>query len=269
MKYTHNKPIINNQEKFIRAKKSLGQNFLNSTALAKDIVRAGVITKNDTVLEIGPGKGLLTKELLAHGARVVAFEKDDRLKTYLEEKFKEEIESKKFLLIPDDIFHLKQHNISLPKKFKVVANIPYYITGKLIPFLFEQDPLPETIVLLVQHEVAQRIAQNKKESILSLSVKVFSSPKIVKKVPARYFTPKPKVHSAVLQLSHISKNNFKDVDEKTFFSLVKRGFASRRKLLKNNIRFDEKVWHTCDIAEGARAEDVPLKKWLCLAKHYE
>ena len=249
------------------AKKSLGQNFLNSISVAKDITGAAHITPSDTVLEIGPGKGILTAELLRSGAQVVAFEKDESLKEYLQKKFKKELEAQRLILIYDDIFNLEKHKIILPKNFKVVANIPYYITGRVIPFLFDLSPLPHTIVLLVQHEVAKRIAQDKKESILSLSVKVFSTPKIIKKVSAKYFKPEPKVNSAVILLTNISKDNFKKVSSKKFFSLIKNGFAKKRKLLKNNILFDEKIWHTCNISISARAEDIPLEKWLCLAKH--
>lgn len=275
----------------VHAKKSLGQNFLNSRAVARDIVRAAELSATDTVLEIGPGKGFLTSELLASGAHVVAVEKDDRMIPILSEKFADAITSKQFVLIHGDIidmmgkkgFSTNQlgHALGIGKsdkmkdlplfRYKLVANIPYYLTGQIIRMFLETKGHPERMILMVQKEVATRIvARAKKESILSIAVKVYGTPKIIKKVPARYFTPAPKVDSAILSIENISSKNFPDpVTEKLFFEIVRTGFAHKRKILAGNLKVllgakTLEILGSVGIKENARAEDVSLEQWLAL-----
>lgn len=163
----------------MKAKKSLGQNFLNSPSAVRSIITAGQVGKTDVVLEIGPGKGVLTKELLKTGAKVVAIEKDDRLIIFLSELFASEIDSGQFVLIHADILDLvsmdsmSQHlSEILGLKYKIIANIPYYITGEIIKRFHTTPKNPILMVLLVQKEVADRIIANDgKESVLSISVK--------------------------------------------------------------------------------------------------
>ncbi len=257
----------------MRAKKSLGQNFLNSKTVAQDIVRAAELVPTDTVLEIGPGKGFLTEGLLVSGAHIIAVEKDDRMIPLLQEKFAEEIANKKFTLIHGDIVELlEKGTLSLPQHYKLVANIPYYITGFILRAFLETKSKPERIILMLQKEVADRIvARDKKESILSIAIKAYGTPRIVKKVPARYFTPAPNVDSAVLAITNISNKNFPDTaSEKRFFEIMKAGFAHKRKQLAGNLKntFGE---HTRTLLEQAgvprniRAEDITLQQWLKLS----
>lgn len=260
----------------IRAKKSLGQNFLNSKAVARDIVCAAEITPTDTVLEIGPGKGFLTGELLASGARIIAVEKDDRMIPFLSEKFANEIKAKKLTLIHGDIlefdpktYHLKANS------YKLIANIPYYLTGYIIRTFLEAESKPERMILMVQKEVATRIvARDGKESILSIAVKAYGTPKLIKKVPARYFTPAPKIDSAILAITNISGKNFLDKNaEKLFFEIVRVGFAHKRKMLAGNLKEilggrTSEILEGIGIAGNARAENLSLDQWLALTLKY-
>lgn len=260
----------------VRAKKSLGQNFLNSKTVARDIVRAAALSTGDTVLEIGPGKGFLTSELLSSGAHIIAVEKDDRMIPLLQEKFFEEIKKKQLTLVHGDILEeLADKKMKLAPSYKLVANIPYYLTGQIIRTFLETDKKPERMIIMVQKEVAMRIvARDKKESILSIAVKVYGTPKLIKKVPARYFTPSPKVDSAVLSIENISGHNFKDkAAEKKFFELVRTGFAHKRKVLAGNLReiLKEKtleILSSVGLSEKARAEDLTLEQWLKLASKF-
>lgn len=253
----------------MRAKKSLGQNFLNSKAVVRDIISAAHLSNSDVVLEIGPGKGVLTEELLKNSQRVIAVEKDDRMIPYLEEKFPNEIAENKLLLIKGDIVELIETNtLEIPNEYKLIANIPYYITGFLLRAFLERENKPQHIVFMVQKEVADRIvARDKKESILSVAVKVYGTPKLIKKVPARYFTPAPKVDSAILSIENISGNNFIDIhEEHFFFEVLKSGFAHKRKQLLKNLKenYGESVAHAflkLQIPLTIRAEDVPFDMW--------
>ncbi len=256
---------------FLR-KKSLGQHFLKTASYLRAIADAAHIEKGDVVLEIGPGEGALTKELLARGATVLAVEKDHRLIPVLEEKFAEEIVDKKFFLHEGDALEIYPEKIVGGTEYKLVANIPYYITGALFKKFLSGGHQPNTLVFLVQKEVGERIAKSMKESILSLSVKAYGKVKYIKTVPRGAFAPPPDVDSAILAVSDISKNNFNDTQhEEKFFQLVKGGFAQKRKMLKKNISGilgaeTETLMRAADIADTARAEDVPLAKWITLSK---
>ncbi len=259
----------------MRAKKSLGQNFLNSKTVAQDIVKAAELSPSDTVLEIGPGKGFLTGALLASGAHIIAVEKDDRMIPILSEKFATKIAEKRFTLIHGDIVELiegSQTSLNLPVAYKLVANIPYYITGYILRAFLETKLKPERIILMLQKEVADRIvARDKKESILSIAIKAYGTPRIVKKIPARYFTPVPNVDSAVLAITNISNKNFPNTaSEKRFFEIMKAGFAHKRKQLAGNLKdiFGEHtrtLLEQVGIHQNARAEDISLYQWLKLS----
>ncbi len=251
-------------------KKSLGQNFLHDTNIISDIVAASGAYKGDVVLEVGPGEGTLTKQLLETGASVVSVEKDDRLIPVLEEKFAKEIKKGKFTLIHCDILDLKIEKI-VKKPFQVVANIPYYITGQIIRMFLESKYQPESMTLLVQKEVAERIvAKDGKESILSISVKVFGEPMYVRTVSRGAFNPAPTVDSAVILVTNISKKKLKKVSEKVFFDVIHAGFAHKRKQLLPNLTtlFSREqlllAFETCGLDAKARAEDVPLETWVAL-----
>lgn len=254
-------------------KKSLGQHFLKSAAYLRAIADAAEIKTGDRVLEIGPGEGALTKELLARGAHVVAVEKDHRLIPMLQITFAREIAEKTLRLVEGDALEIDAESLVGKGEYKLVANIPYYITGALFKKFLSSSHQPSTLVFLVQKEVAERIAKSKKESILSLSVKTYGDVKYIKTVPAGAFSPPPDVDSAILAVRNISKKNFANATyEEKFFELVRAGFAQKRKLLKRNVepvvgKTVSEAFRTVDIADTARAEDVPLAKWLALSRY--
>lgn len=263
----------------IIAKKSLGQNFLNSDGALDAIISAGKISKNDIVLEIGPGKGALTKRLLTAGASVIAVEKDDRLIPTLEELFAKEIKSKKLTLIHGDILDFDPLVYGLKKEsYKLIANIPYYITGEITRKFLSGNFQPSLMVILVQKEVAERITtsiqgsskiKQGKESILSISVKAYGEPKYVQTVKAGCFFPPPKVDSAILLIDKISKKNFKNKkEEEKFFEIVKTGFAHKRKTLSSNLKeiISKEKLSELSIDERERAENLSLNQWLEIAK---
>lgn len=259
----------------IKAKKSLGQNFLKSKMALKNMLEAGEVGENDIVLEAGPGKGVLTEELLKKASKVIAVEKDDVLVEFLRDKFSADIASGKFQLVHGDIldFSPSSYNL-LPTTYKLLANIPYYITGQFLRKFLSGENQPSKMVILLQKEVVKRITANDgKESILSVSIKAYGKPKNVGKVSKENFSPKPKVDSSILFIDNISRDFFNGIDEGKFFKLVKAGFAHKRKLLTGNIKHliksenqVEKILENCGIPPKARAEDVPLEKWKCLSK---
>ena len=260
----------------LRAKKSLGQNFLNSPSAVAQIVGAANVGKGNLVLEIGPGTGILTQALLKTGASVVAIEKDDRAIGLLSEKFKTDVEAGTFRIIHGDALEVDLEKLSLADgKYSLVANIPYYITGMILARFLEHTPCPFSAVLLVQKEVAERIvARDGKESILSISVKVFGSPRIIAKVPRGAFVPAPNVDSAIMEISGISGDRFtqKNLDIGHFFKILKAGFAHKRKLLRNNLKEAnigetsiKNVWASLQLDEKRRAEELDTEKWLELA----
>ncbi len=258
-----------------RAKKSLGQHFLRSNSAIKAIVASGEVGVGDTVLEIGPGEGVLTSALLATGAKIIAVEFDTDLIPILSEKFAKEISSRQFELIEKDIMKWSPADYGLKSgSYKLIANIPYYITGAIFEkFLTEKNP-PSCMVVLIQKEVATRIvARDNKESILSLSVKAFGTPKITAKVPASAFRPAPKVDSAVLAVTNISQKNFDDgISPNSFFDVVHAAFAHKRKLLSRNLEKVAKkediqrAFSELELSPNTRAEDLSLPVWLKLTK---
>lgn len=234
-------------------KKSLGQHFLRSGAYLSAVAEAAHVHKGDLVLEIGPGEGTLTEVLVSRGAKVVAVEKDVRLIPILKSKFK----NQKVEVIEDDALRYAiSYHLSSSKNYKVVGNIPYYITGALFKKFLSAKHQPSTLVFLVQKEVAERIAREKKESILSLSVKAYGKPKYIKTVPRGAFAPAPKVDSAILLVEQISRKHFTNAaHEEKFFELIRKAFGQKRKMLRS----------TLNIESNARPEDMPLEFWLELA----
>ena len=255
---------------FLKAKKSLGQNFLKSTAIVGRIAKTANILPGETVLEIGPGKGILTKAILDTGAKVIAVEKDDSLCEFLKEKFALEITAGNLTLIHDDILNFSPSDYSLSTiHYKLIANIPYYITGEILRKFLEEENKPTTIVVLVQKEVAKRIvASDKKESILSLSVKAFGIPKYIETVKRTMFSPAPNVDSAILSIENISGDMFEknNIEVKDFFTTVKTGFAHKRKMLSSNLKIKQEELKKVGIPEKARAEDLKIEAWINLTK---
>lgn len=270
----------------IFAKKSLGQNFLHSKPTVEKIVEAGEVTQTDTVLEIGPGTGFLTAQLLLKAGKVIAVEKDDRLIAPLKEKFVKEITEKRLVLIHGDALTLDPATFigaSLRKDgpcadYKLIANIPYYITGQFFRRFLSEVAQPSTLVALIQKEVADRIvAVDGKESLLSLSIKAYGIPKRVAVVGRGCFTPAPNVDSAIIAITDISKEFFNDSpeQEKIFFEIIHAGFAHKRKKLLGNLKTNnlqqatynqkktdfEKIFGAFNISKDIRAEDLTLTEW--------
>ena len=272
-----------------KIKKTLGQNFLINPKIAERIVRDTNISDNDIVLEIGPGTGNLTKYLLAEAKRVIAVEKDDNLFSDLQNKFSEQIKSGNFILVHGDIldFGFKKYKLKV-KTYKLVANIPYNITGAILKKFLSSREKPSSMTLMVQKEVADRIiARDRKESLLSISIKLYGEPKILFKVGRGNFYPLPNVDSAVIFINNISKNNFvkNKIDEGYFWRVIHAGFAHKRKKLSSNLKKYQgfplvnlkgggnssafSVFSSVLFTEtlgNKRAEELSVKNWIELVK---
>jgi len=254
----------------MKAKKSLGQHFLKSQKALNSIIRAGNISPVDLVLEIGPGTGILTNQLLEKAGKVVAIEKDRELIHYLTETFSASIASKQLTVLDKDILLFDPETIRwYGKSYKLIANIPYYITGAIIEEFLSAVFQPTQMVLLIQKEVAERIvARNKKESVLSIAVKAYGDPRIVEKVPRGAFAPAPTVDSAIISIEYISRTFFKDCHEATFFSVLKSLFGKKRKQIGGSLaEYLDNKQHAQDILAAiaidskTRPEDLTLTDW--------
>lgn len=255
-------------------KKSLGQNFLMHARTAERIADAAGLSEGNTVLEIGPGTGMLTSALLKRAAKVVAVEADRDLLQTLEEKFAVEIANKRLVLVHADIREFDPSSIK--GEYALVANIPYYLTGEIIRTFLTTTHKPTSVTVLVQKEVAERIARARKESILSLSVKVFGTPKYCFTVPRGAFFPAPNVDSAVVSIQNIRKDAFTSFEnEELFFSIVKTGFAHKRKQLVGNLEdlFTKdsviKALSTAGLRPDVRPEDLQLSHWQTLHRELQ
>jgi len=235
----------------MKAKKSLGQNFLNDRSVLRKIVEAADLSREDYVIEVGPGKGILTHELLASAGKVTAIELDGRLIPELRE-----IEGL-------DLIHGNALDWIPPNEpYKVVANIPYYITSPLISHFLEAQNRPSKMVLLVQKEVAEKIAAEPGDmNVLAIHVQVFGKPRIVCNVPAKAFTPAPKVDSAVIEIDVYEKPLVEDY--KRFFGVVHRAFSNKRKMLSNSISdFKERLIELR--FQDLRPERLSIDDWIRL-----
>lgn len=251
------------------AKKSLGQNFLMHRQTAERIVKAAELPEGASVVEVGPGTGMLTNELLSAGLTVLAIEADHTLIDGLEERFEAEVKQGRLQIVHADIRSFDMD--ALPAPYHVVANIPYYITGEIIRQFLTAANQPRSMTLLVQKEVAERIARAKKESLLSLSVKVYGVPAYAFTVPRGAFVPAPNVDSAVLRIADIARKSFASSDEeRDFFILVRTGFAHKRKRLAKNLeeRYEKEhialAFSETALGENARAEDLSRESWVRL-----
>jgi len=222
----------------IEPKKSLGQNFLFDENILSRIVEAAVLSPDDQVLEIGPGVGTLTRLLAQKAAAVVAVELDDRLIPILRSEINE-LENVR--LIHGDILEFNSA-LWFQQSYKVVANVPYYITGAILRHLLSTELKPTVIVLTVQKEVADRITAAPPDmSLLAVSVQFYGMVEIVDIVKAGAFWPKPDVDSAVIRIDLQEQEKsgtriLSSENEDFFFQVVKAGFSQKRKQLKNNLR---------------------------------
>ena len=252
-------------------KKSLGQHWLKDPDILADIAEAAELTSDDVVLEIGPGLGTLTSRLLARANSVTAVEFDADLARKLPGQFP----GKKLTVVNQDIlqFDLNQ----LPKKYKVVANVPYYITSKIVEKLMTAENKPSIAVLLVQKEVAERIAAEAGNmSVLSVSVQVFAEAELDIEVPRQFFTPPPKVDSQVVILRTRNNPLITPEDQRDFFRIVKAGFSAKRKKLRSSLSgglgidksVAEELLKNAGISPDARAEDLAIEDWKKLLKEW-
>jgi len=248
-------------------KKSLGQHWLKDEPTLSYIADRADISLNDTVLEIGPGLGTLTKHLLGRAKEVMAVELDEALAQKLPVH-------EKLQVVQADI--LKFDLTNLPPGYKVVANIPYYLTSNLLRVLAESANPPGLMVLLVQKEVAQRIAaQSGQMSILSISVQLYYQPQLGKVVPAELFTPPPKIDSQVVILKRRQKPLFKELDSSRFFKIVKAGFSERRKKLRSSLAGGlgiskeqaDRLLAAARVGSDSRAQELSLQQWYRLYRN--
>jgi len=253
----------------IRASKKLGQNFLIDKTILDKIILASHLTKNDIVLEIGPGIGTLTRELANAAKRVIAIEKDNKLAKILKKNMSK---CQNVEILQDDIMKLP----SLPdENYKIVANLPYNIALLIIRKFVEEKNPPQEMILMLQKEVAQKICAQK-SSLPKIAIELYSKTKILFYVPKESFWPMPKVDGAVIKITDIQKNVPK-IDKNLFFKILKAGFAHPRKTILNNLSKKlniekEKVnsWlKTSKINPKKRPEDLNLKEWTNLVSGFD
>ncbi len=264
----HPKEILNYHR--IQPKKSLGQNFLADVNVLQKIAAAADLTKGDHILEIGPGLGALTRVLAEKAAHVVAVELDGRLIPILQNEF---FDDDNVTLVHGDI--LKQNPADwFSQSYKVIANVPYYITGAILRHLLSASQKPSLMALTIQKEVAERIiAKPPQMSLLAVSVQYYGIPTIAESIKAGAFWPRPDVDSTVLRIDlQRDLQRFNTVPTKFFFRVAKAGFSQKRKQLKNNLRVlgykKDKIAQALDSAgiDGKRrAQTLTLEEWEVLA----
>jgi 16S rRNA (adenine1518-N6/adenine1519-N6)-dimethyltransferase len=246
-------------------KKSLGQNFIYDDYVLARIVDAAELNPEDDVLEIGPGLGSLTRHLAHAAKRVVAVELDDRLIPI----FKEQLDSYANVeLVHNDILDVNPAEY-FQQEYKVVANVPYYITGAILRHLLTSRVKPKTVVLTVQYEVAERLTAEPGDlSLLAVSVQFYGRVEIVDKIKAGAFWPRPDVDSAVIRIALYEERVVEPADEDALFKLVKAGFSQKRKQLQKNLRMiggdKNEVRQKLELAgiDGRRrAETLNLDEW--------
>ncbi len=250
-----------------KAKKEFGQNFLQDQSAIQKVIDAAEIQKGETVLEIGPGTGVITEALVKAGAKVTAVEIDEKLVELLKEKFDNQIE-----LINDDILAT---NYLLPATFKLVSSLPYNITSDVLKKFLTQEPKPSKIIFVLQKEVVDRIvAKPSKMSLLSVMCQLYARCGKVANIKAGAFYPVPKVDSAIIKLDPCPKEQFKDYNPEQVIKLAKVGFSSKRKQLKNNLasfvnlnvaQIGEKL-QEIGLDPRVRAENLTVENWVQLSQ---
>jgi len=246
----------------LKPKKSLGQNFLINEKYLDELVEAAQIEKEDVVIEVGPGTGNLTKKLCEKAKLVIAIEKDDNLSKSLNQNIGN---PNNLEIINKDI--LEFHPESRQESYKVVGNIPYYLTSHLIRTVLEQWPKPKTIVFTIQKQVAQRIlAKPPKTNLLAIFTQYFCEPKIITYISKGNFWPKPRVDSAIIRLTPRDEQRN---DTKQLFKFIKAGFSKPRKILISNLvtqlDIDKeqliKTFQSIGLNPKSRAENLTIEDW--------
>lgn len=247
----------------LKPKKSLGQNFLRDEKVLEKIIESADLQADDFVIEIGPGEGVLTEKLVPKASKVLAIEIDQNLIPALEKKFSK---NENIEIINDDILKINLEKLVENKKYKVIANIPYYITSKIIRLFLESKNPPAEMILMTQKEVAERIvAAPGKMSLLAVSVQYYSKANLLFEVSRNSFFPIPEVDSAIIKIKNINSEK----DSKKFFQVVKAGFSAKRKTLINNLSnglhldkevVEEKI-KTLGLVPTVRAQELSIENW--------
>ncbi len=261
--------------------KDRGQNFLLDESVIDDMIKAAQVTDKDVVVEIGPGLGVLTEKLSSHAHSVFAMELDHGLARELTAQFLPKHANVTLFegdALSKAAYHAKVEWLD-KRPYKVVANLPYQITSKLMRDFMESTPMPQMVVVMVQKEVAQRATAKPGDfSLLGLSIQVYSEATIVRTVPAKAFFPKPEVDSAVLKCDLTKPNAaytaLTTEQREAFWRLARLGFSSRRKQLKNNLgkpfkRTNEEmlaIFANIGIGQLARAQELTIEQWCALTK---
>lgn len=273
MKDFDNQKIIELAKKYgLTPKKSLGQNFLINDKVVFDTIKAANLDFKDTIVEIGPGFGVLTEELVKKFKKVIVIEYDKAAIEYIKNKFGNQIE-----LIEGDVLNISNQEIfdKAGGEYHIIANIPYSITSPILQKFTESEPKPESLTLMIQKEVAQRVTAKVGDmSILAVAVQFYGNPQYLFTVPKTDFWPSPAVDSAVIRFvpDDIYQKKLK-VTLKDFFRVVKFGFAARRKKLVNTLaaglHLEPKdispIITSFDINPMARAQELSLDQWVALA----
>lgn len=251
------------------AKKTLGQYFLVNQEILNRIIKAAELVEKDYVVEIGPGLGTLTLELLKSKAKVLVVEKDIEMIEILK-KNTEDFDNLEILHA--DILHLSNSDLKIKQgtNYKVVANLPYYITSPVLQYFLEKEEKPQSLVLMVQREVARRITAGPGDlSVLAISVQIYGKPEIVCEAPRSNFFPEPQVDSTVIRIIPYRKLFFDIQDKKLFFKIVKAGFGERRKQLHNSLAGGldlpeseiKKILDAANVNPTWRAENLSILDW--------
>jgi 16S rRNA (adenine1518-N6/adenine1519-N6)-dimethyltransferase len=257
----------------LKARKSLGQHFLINDGILNTIIEAAELSSKDTVIEVGPGLGILTAELARYAGNVIAVELDTQLASLLRRRL---ASLPNLRVINADILKVKpSHLLGSQSKYKVAANLPYYITSPVLRYFVEASPKPSLMVMMMQKEVGEAIVAGPgKMSLLAVSLQVYSNPRIISYVPSGCFYPEPKVDSVILRFDVLPEPAIKVADINGFFEVVKSGFSSPRKQLHNSLAHGlglkpaevAPFLKQVDIDPKRRAETLSLEEW---AKLYE
>jgi len=250
----------------LKARKGLGQHFLIDQDVLSLIVSAAELKPDDVVLEVGPGLGVLTKELAGKAGRVIAIELDDNLAALLKKTL---ASFNNVTIINGDVLKIEPSSLLNGRNYKVVANLPYYITSPVLRHFLEAEAKPKTMVVMVQREVARAIAASPGDmSLLSVSVQFYARPEIISTVPPESFYPAPEVSSAIVRINVYPKPKV-EVDEKGFFETVRAGFSAPRKQLANSLA-KGLGWEKAEVLPflqkaridpSRRAETLTIEEW--------
>jgi 16S rRNA (adenine1518-N6/adenine1519-N6)-dimethyltransferase len=258
----------------LKARKGLGQHFLIDQDVLETIIAAAELEPDDIILEVGPGLGILTRELAQRAGGVVAIELDDGLAALLERTL---ASFRNVTIINGDVLKIEPKELVKGQSYKVVANLPYYITSPVLRHFLEASAKPRAMVVMVQKEVARAIAAKPGDmSILSVSVQFYGEPKIIRVVPPESFYPAPEVDSAILKINVYPRPRVA-VNERGFFDIVRAGFATPRKQLANSLAKGlgkEKAevlpfLRKAKVDSSRRAETLAIEEWAELWRVFE